>query len=118
MRFAFLSLVLVACAAASNGPSSAQPAASATKSDGGENPGARRATPATSGQRSLRPVEETARTHAQADLWRTERRLIDLHTHITPTKEYFERAARVMDTAGIGIAVNLSGGTTTRVNGK
>ena len=40
-------------------------------------------------------------------------RLIDLHTHIDPTPEHMGLAVRVFDAVGIGVAVNLSGGTTT-----
>jgi predicted TIM-barrel fold metal-dependent hydrolase len=49
---------------------------------------------------------------AQADAWRTAHRIIDLHTHIDPTPEHMGEAVRVMDAAGVGVAVNLSGGTT------
>jgi predicted TIM-barrel fold metal-dependent hydrolase len=50
---------------------------------------------------------------AEADGWRAAHRLIDLHTHIDPTLEHMSRAVRVFDAAGVGVAVNLSGGTTT-----
>jgi predicted TIM-barrel fold metal-dependent hydrolase len=46
--------------------------------------------------------------------WRAERRIIDLHMHIEGTPERFDRAVGIMDRAGIGIGVNLSGGTVTR----
>jgi len=54
---------------------------------------------------------------AAAD-WRTERRIIDLHQHINCTPEHLARAVRILDRAGIGIGVNLSGGTTTSEPGK
>ena len=50
---------------------------------------------------------------AHADSWRSAHRLIDLHTHVDPTPDHLARAVRVMDAAGIGVAINLSGGTTT-----
>ncbi len=50
---------------------------------------------------------------AEASSWRAAHRLIDLHTHIDPTPEHMALAVRVFDDAGIGVAVNLSGGTTT-----
>ena len=50
----------------------------------------------------------------EASLWRTERRIIDLHMHIDGSPERFDRAIRIMDRSGIGIGVNLSGGTVTR----
>ena len=45
--------------------------------------------------------------------WRSEKRVIDLHMHIDGTPERFDRAVRIMDKAGVGIGVNLSGGTVT-----
>jgi predicted TIM-barrel fold metal-dependent hydrolase len=53
---------------------------------------------------------------AEADSWRAAHRLIDLHTHIDPTPEHMGRAVEVFDAVGIGVAVNLSGGTTTHSN--
>lgn len=50
----------------------------------------------------------------EASLWRTEKRVIDLHMHIDGTPERFDRAVGIMDRSGIGIGVNLSGGTVTR----
>lgn len=50
----------------------------------------------------------------QANSWRVEHRFIDLHQHIDYTPEHLARAVRIMDAVGIGIAVNLSGGTVTR----
>lgn len=48
------------------------------------------------------------------DSWRQERLLIDLHQHIDSTPDHLARAVKLMDRAGIGVAVNLSGGTVTR----
>jgi predicted TIM-barrel fold metal-dependent hydrolase len=48
------------------------------------------------------------------DQWRKEKRLIDLHQHITYTTQHLARAIKIMDAVGLGIGVNLSGGTTTR----
>ncbi len=50
----------------------------------------------------------------EANTWRAARRLIDLHQHVSPRPEYVERAVRVMNRAGIGVAANLTGGTVTR----
>jgi predicted TIM-barrel fold metal-dependent hydrolase len=47
-----------------------------------------------------------------SDLWRKEKRTIDLHQHISFTPEYLARAVRIMDASGIGVGVNLSGETT------
>jgi hypothetical protein len=54
-----------------------------------------------------------ADVRVEADSWRAAHRLIDLHTHVDPAPEPMGLAVRVFDTAGIGVAVNLSGGTTT-----
>lgn len=53
------------------------------------------------------------------DDWRRDHRVIDLHMHIDGKEDRYTRAIRIMDAAGIGIGVNLSGGTVTRnENGK
>jgi predicted TIM-barrel fold metal-dependent hydrolase len=48
----------------------------------------------------------------EAAQWRAEHRIIDLHQHIAYSKEHLERAMRIMDGAGLGIGVNLSGDVT------
>ena len=50
--------------------------------------------------------------------WRAEHRLIDLHQHIDYTEEHLRRCVRIMDAAGIGIVVNLSGGYVTHQPGE
>jgi predicted TIM-barrel fold metal-dependent hydrolase len=50
---------------------------------------------------------------AQGSAWRTEHRVIDMHQHIDCTTQHLARAIRIMDVAGIGLAVNLSGDTVT-----
>jgi hypothetical protein len=52
------------------------------------------------------------------DAWRREHRTIDLHMHIDGTEERFRRAVRIMDAAGLGVGVNLSGGTVTHPPGE
>jgi hypothetical protein len=59
------------------------------------------------------PPSPLEAVHAEAEAWRADRRLIDMHTHIDPTPEHMGAAVHVMDAAGIGVAVNLSGGRTT-----
>ena len=49
----------------------------------------------------------------QPDQWRREHRLIDMHTHVNGTPQHMARAVKVMDAAGIGVAVNLGVGTVT-----
>jgi predicted TIM-barrel fold metal-dependent hydrolase len=50
--------------------------------------------------------------------WRVEKRLVDMHLHIDYTAEHLRRAVAIMDAAGIGVGVNLSGGTVTSKDGK
>ena len=49
----------------------------------------------------------------EADRWRLEHRIIDLHQHIDFTTQHLARAVKIMDAAGIGVAVDLSGDTVT-----
>ncbi|MBM3841184.1 MAG: hypothetical protein FJ398_25170 [Verrucomicrobia bacterium] len=60
--------------------------------------------------------EDAASARRQAEQWRAEHRLIDLHQHIDHTPERLARAVGIMDAVGLGIGVNLSGGTVTRTN--
>lgn len=45
--------------------------------------------------------------------WRAEHRFIDLHQHVSSTTQHLARAVKIMDAVGLGVAVNLSGGTVT-----
>ena len=49
-----------------------------------------------------------------AESWRAEGRIIDLHQHINCTTQHLARTVRIMDAVGLGIGVNLSGGTVTK----
>ncbi len=49
--------------------------------------------------------------------WRAEKRFIDLHQHIDSKPDRLARAVKIMDTVGLGLGVNLSGGTVTSTNG-
>src|SRR5512143_3716337 len=49
----------------------------------------------------------------QPEDWRREHRIIDLHQHIDCTTQHLARAVKIMDTVGVGLIVNLSGGTVT-----
>ncbi|WP_425398604.1 amidohydrolase family protein [Aeoliella sp.] len=53
-----------------------------------------------------------------ADVWRAEHRIIDMHTHIESKPERFERAIGIMDAAGVGLGVELGSGTITAHDGK
>lgn len=59
----------------------------------------------------------SSRLLPEAEDWRAARRLIDLHQHVDSTPERLAQAVRILDRAGIGVAVNLSGGTVTRRDG-
>ena len=50
--------------------------------------------------------------------WRRERRIIDLHQHVEGTEERLQRWLRIMDRVGVGVGVNLSGGTVTSKPGE
>lgn len=52
------------------------------------------------------------------DTWRRNRQIIDLHQHINGTEEHIQRAVRILDRAGIGVAANLSGGYVTAPPGE
>ncbi len=51
---------------------------------------------------------------AAGDVWRAGHRIIDLHQHINGTTQHISRAVRIMDRVGVGVSVNLSGGSVTR----
>jgi predicted TIM-barrel fold metal-dependent hydrolase len=59
-------------------------------------------------------TSDVATASEAARVWRAEHRIIDLHQHIDCTPQHLARAVKIMDAAGIGLAVNLSGGTVTR----
>ncbi len=59
---------------------------------------------------------DVAAVRRQAEQWRAEHRTIDMHMHIEPLEPRYQRALKIMDAAGLGLAVNLSGGTVTRTN--
>ncbi len=52
------------------------------------------------------------------DVWRAERRIIDLHQHIEATPERFQRAIGILDRVGVGIGVVLGAGTVTAKDGE
>ncbi|MBX3732138.1 MAG: amidohydrolase family protein [Verrucomicrobiae bacterium] len=52
------------------------------------------------------------------DGWREARRIVDLHQHIAAAEPQMRRAVGILDRSGIGVAVNLSGGTVTAAAGQ
>jgi hypothetical protein len=59
------------------------------------------------------PRDDVAAVVAQADQWRAEHRIIDLHQHMDYTPELLARAIRVMDASGVGLGIDLTPGTVT-----
>jgi hypothetical protein len=62
---------------------------------------------------AVRAEEDVATVVRQADQWRAEHRIIDLHQHMHYQPELLQRAIRVMDASGVGLAVDLTPGTVT-----
>jgi len=58
-------------------------------------------------------ADDVAAVVAQADQWRAEHRIIDLHQHMDYSPELLARAIRVMDDSGVGLGVDLTPGTVT-----
>ena len=63
---------------------------------------------------ALAASHDTAEAQLQPSAWRAEHRIIDLHQHINGTTQHLSRAVKIMDAVGVGLSVNLSGGTVTR----
>ncbi len=53
-----------------------------------------------------------------ATQWRAEHRLVDLHQHVAYSEPTLRRAIKIMDAAGLGVAINLSGGSVTHRPGE
>ena len=53
-----------------------------------------------------------------ADTWRHEHRILDLHMHLDGSAGGMARAVGIMDRVGLGVGVNLSGGTVTHKPGE
>jgi predicted TIM-barrel fold metal-dependent hydrolase len=62
---------------------------------------------------SLCPAADIPLAAQQAAQWRAEHRTIDLHQHIDYSTQHLTRLVKIMDAVGLGIGVNLSGGTVT-----
>src|SRR5438105_3532273 len=107
MRVASLALVLAVVAACRTATSQA-PSPSATPS-APLAPAASVPSPAD----AARPAETEADVKRIADGWRARHLLIDLHEHVDDTPEHLAQAVRIQDAVGVGVAVNLSGGTVT-----
>jgi predicted TIM-barrel fold metal-dependent hydrolase len=109
-----LTLVLTLAACGASQPPDASrtpPPASASSSPASPPPAASSAAPAP-------PPDAIAAVHAAATKWREEHRLIDMHLHIDPTIEHMGTAVRIMDAVGIGVGIQLSGGTVTHAKGE
>jgi predicted TIM-barrel fold metal-dependent hydrolase len=62
---------------------------------------------------STSPADAQKQVRAEADRWRAEHRIVDMHVHVERAPERFAQAAEILDAVGIGVAINLSGGTVT-----
>jgi predicted TIM-barrel fold metal-dependent hydrolase len=49
----------------------------------------------------------------EAEGWRREHAIIDMHEHIPPVEEALAHTIKILDAVGVGVAINLSGGTVT-----
>lgn len=99
MRCLWILLALVACGAPTASPSTPAPSPVAPPDPISS------AAPADAGAPDPRKI---------ADEWRARRKLIDLHTHVDSTPEHVARAVRIADAVGVGVMINLSGGTVTQ----
>lgn len=64
------------------------------------------------------PKPDTALVQREADTWRKEHRIIDLHLHVAYEADKLDRAVKIMDEVGIGVGANLSGSTTLGKDGE
>ncbi len=62
---------------------------------------------------AARAGADNAPARREAQAWRADHRLVDLHQHLEYRPELLARAVRVMDAAGIGLGVDLTPGTVT-----
>jgi predicted TIM-barrel fold metal-dependent hydrolase len=99
--------VLAACSGSAPPPATT-PSRAASAACAPSNPQAASAAP---------PAETLDEVRAKADGWRAAHKIIDLHTHVDPTAAHLAQAVEVMDASGIGVAINLSGGTVTHPPG-
>jgi predicted TIM-barrel fold metal-dependent hydrolase len=75
-------------------------------------------TPTPTSTSTSTPTDDLSAVHVLADSWRASHRLIDMHMHIEPSADRMGRAVRIMDASGIGVGVELSGGTVTHAKGQ
>src|SRR2546421_10819593 len=59
------------------------------------------------------PSTQSSPLLPEANQWRTEHRLIDMHLHVGFAPAQLDRAVRIMDAVGIGTAVSLGSGVVT-----
>jgi hypothetical protein len=57
--------------------------------------------------------DDVAAVVREADQWRAEHRLVDLHQHMDYSPELLARAIRVLDASGVGLGIDLTPGTVT-----
>jgi hypothetical protein len=59
------------------------------------------------------PADDVATVVAQAETWRAEHRIIDMHQHMEYSPALLARAIRVLDASGVGLGIDLTPGTVT-----
>ncbi|HEY3860270.1 MAG TPA: amidohydrolase family protein [Verrucomicrobiae bacterium] len=59
-------------------------------------------------------ANDAAAAVRQADQWRADHRIIDMHEHLDYTPALLARAVRVLDASGVGLGIDLTPGTVTR----
>ena len=64
------------------------------------------------------PGQAADRRPSLPEQWRQKHRIIDLHQHVNGTEEHVRRWLRIMNQVGVGVGVNLSGGTVTAKPGE
>jgi predicted TIM-barrel fold metal-dependent hydrolase len=69
--------------------------------------------PSAPSARSIDEPPEIVAVQREADGWRRDHRIIDMHQHIPPVAEALAHAVKLQDAVGVGLVVNLSGGTVT-----
>ncbi len=59
-------------------------------------------------------ADGVSEVRAQAEQWRAEHRIIDLHQHVSYATQHLARAVKIMDAVGVGTIVDLDGGVVTK----
>ena len=116
-RVALLTSSLWACACQPSAPAEPVAVVSAAQAAANGASAATASSAAAARSDAALAMDERARVKKTADEWRAAHKLVDVHFHVDATDDAIGTAVRVMDAAGIGVALNLSGGVTTHPRG-